>query len=123
MSANRYSRLLFRLQRHFSSRAACTCAGRSHESGGVVPIHNKQQADSGICFRNFSSNTSTPKPPDTSLFVPVSLKVDSSLDGGVGAELSKPLDRSEYTHLRRSRMERGKKRAFWWSITKCTTVF
>ncbi|XP_075880210.1 ATP-dependent RNA helicase SUPV3L1, mitochondrial [Nelusetta ayraudi] len=95
MSATRCSLLLSRLQRHISSRAACTCAGRSHASSGVVSVHKKQQAASGICLRNFSSDNSAPKPPDTSLFVPVSLKIDSSLDGGVGAELSKPLDRNE----------------------------
>uniref|UniRef100_A0A3B3Z9V6 ATP-dependent RNA helicase SUPV3L1, mitochondrial n=1 Tax=Periophthalmus magnuspinnatus TaxID=409849 RepID=A0A3B3Z9V6_9GOBI len=32
-------------------------------------------------------------PPDTSLFVPVTLKTDSSADVGVGAELTQPLDK------------------------------
>lgn len=95
MSATRCSLLFSRLQRHISSRAACTCAGRSHVSPGVVSGHKKQQAASLTCIRNVSSNNSTPKPPDTSLFVPVSLKTDSALDGSVGAELSQPLDKSE----------------------------
>uniref|UniRef100_A0A669BDB5 ATP-dependent RNA helicase SUPV3L1, mitochondrial n=1 Tax=Oreochromis niloticus TaxID=8128 RepID=A0A669BDB5_ORENI len=36
---------------------------------------------------------SSPKPPDTSFFVPVSLKADTSADGGVGIELTQPLDK------------------------------
>lgn len=45
--------------------------------------------------RDASSNSSSPKPPDTSLFVPVSLKTDSTVDGTVGAELTQPLDKNE----------------------------
>lgn len=44
---------------------------------------------------NASSNSSSAKPPDTSLFVPVSLKTDIPGDGGVGEELTQPLDKSE----------------------------
>lgn len=95
MSVNRCIYLLSRLQSHISTRTARITAGSCHVSSGSGLSHKQLQAGSVVCSRNVSSNSSSPKPPDTSLFVPVSLKTDSVLDGTVGAELTQPLDRSE----------------------------
>lgn len=76
-------------RRHINPRALRITSGRCHVSG--LKKHN---AGSVACSRNVSSESSS-KSPDTSLFVPVSLKTDSSADGGVGLELSQPLDKSE----------------------------
>ncbi|XP_045888315.1 ATP-dependent RNA helicase SUPV3L1, mitochondrial [Micropterus dolomieu] len=95
MSVNRCVYLFSRFQRHIGTRAARTTAGSCHVSSGSGLLHKQHQAASVACSRNVSSNSSSPKPPDTSLFVPVSLKTDSSVDGGVGAELTQPLDKSE----------------------------
>lgn len=48
-----------------------------------------------LCSRYVSSSGSSQKPPDTSLFVPISLKTDCSVDGSVGLELTQPLHKSE----------------------------
>ncbi|XP_039993812.1 ATP-dependent RNA helicase SUPV3L1, mitochondrial [Xiphias gladius] len=87
MSVNRCMSLFSRLQRHINSRACRITAGSCH----VTP----HQAGSAVCSRNVASNSSPPKAPDTSLFVPVSLKTDSSADGSVGAELTQPLEKDE----------------------------
>ncbi|TNM90414.1 hypothetical protein fugu_002703 [Takifugu bimaculatus] len=92
MSLNRCIHLFSRLQHHISARAARTSAGSCHVSPGSVSVHKQHY---NAFWRNASSNSSPPKPPDTSLFVPVSLKPDSPVDGNVGSELSKPLDKSE----------------------------
>nr|XP_040059284.1 ATP-dependent RNA helicase SUPV3L1, mitochondrial [Gasterosteus aculeatus aculeatus] len=83
MSLNRCVYLFSRLQRHISTRATRSAAGSAHQAGPVV------------CCRHVSSNSSSPKPPDTSLFVPIALKTDSLSDGSVGIELTQPLDKSE----------------------------
>uniref|UniRef100_A0A672ZGR1 ATP-dependent RNA helicase SUPV3L1, mitochondrial n=1 Tax=Sphaeramia orbicularis TaxID=375764 RepID=A0A672ZGR1_9TELE len=90
MSVNRCVSLFSRLQRHISSQAARSPV--STRSGSSVRQH---QAAVVVCSRGVSSNSSSPKPPDTSLFVPVSLKAESSADGSVGAELTQPLDKNE----------------------------
>uniref|UniRef100_H3D8F5 ATP-dependent RNA helicase SUPV3L1, mitochondrial n=2 Tax=Tetraodon nigroviridis TaxID=99883 RepID=H3D8F5_TETNG len=95
MSANRCIRLFSRLQRHISARAARTSAGSCHASPGSVSVHKQHFTASLSWSRNASSNSSPPKPPDTSLFVPVSLKTDPPVDGSVGSELSQPLDKNE----------------------------
>lgn len=98
MSANRCLTLFSRLHRHINPRTARVSAGSCHVSSGSVLLHREQQCGSVVCSRSVSSNSSSAKPPDTSLFVPVSLKTDSPGDGGVGAELTQPLDKSEYIH-------------------------
>ncbi|XP_077421024.1 ATP-dependent RNA helicase SUPV3L1, mitochondrial isoform X2 [Vanacampus margaritifer] len=45
-----------------------------------------------VSSRNSSSSS---KPPDTSLFVPLTLKTDLSAEGSVGAELTQHLDKNE----------------------------
>nr|XP_046240535.1 ATP-dependent RNA helicase SUPV3L1, mitochondrial [Scatophagus argus] len=95
MSVNRGLSLVSRLQRHISARTARISAGSCHVSSGSVFSHKQGQVGSGVCSRNVSSDSSSPKPPDTSLFVPVSLKSDRPADGSVGAELSQPLDKNE----------------------------
>ncbi|XP_041651421.1 ATP-dependent RNA helicase SUPV3L1, mitochondrial [Cheilinus undulatus] len=94
MSVNRCLSLFSRLQRHINPRTARFSAGSCHVSPRFGLLHQENQA--GLVYsRNASSNSSSAKPPDTSLFVPVSLKSDSSDDGGVGAELTQPLDKNE----------------------------
>ncbi|XP_035508285.1 ATP-dependent RNA helicase SUPV3L1, mitochondrial [Morone saxatilis] len=99
MSVNRCLYLLPRLQRHISPRTARITAGVCPASSGSSLSHRQHQAGSVVCSRKVSSNSSSPKPPDTSLFVPVSLKADSSVDGDVGAELTQPLDKNELLKL------------------------
>ena len=89
--------LFSRLQRHISPHTARITAGSCHVPSGV--LHKQHQAGSGVCSRHVSSNSSSPKAPDTSLFVPVPLKTDPAVDGSVGAELTQPLDKSEFDHL------------------------
>lgn len=95
MSVNRCIHLFSRLQRHISARAVRISAGSCHVSPGCVSVHKWNNTASLSWSRHVSSNSSTPKPPDTSLFVPVSLKSDPLVDGSVGSELSQPLDKSE----------------------------
>uniref|UniRef100_A0A1A8F5T7 ATP-dependent RNA helicase SUPV3L1, mitochondrial n=2 Tax=Nothobranchius korthausae TaxID=1143690 RepID=A0A1A8F5T7_9TELE len=89
MSLNRCVRLFSRLQRHLNTRTSCRV------TSGCNLLLRQHQASSVVCCRNVSSNSSNSKPPDTSLFVPVSLKTDTLGDGSVGAELTQPLDKSE----------------------------
>lgn len=102
MSVNRCIHLFSRFQRHISTRAARTSTGSRHVSPGSVSVHNQHYIASLSCSRNASSNSSPPKPPDTSLFVPVSLKTDFPVDGSVGSELSQPLDKSERINMSHS---------------------
>ncbi|XP_059202089.1 ATP-dependent RNA helicase SUPV3L1, mitochondrial [Centropristis striata] len=95
MSVNRCTYLFSRLQRHISARAARSSAGSCHVSSGSGLLLKQHQAGFVVCSRNVSSKNSSPKPPDTSLFVPIPLKTDSSADGGVGVELTQPLDKIE----------------------------
>lgn len=95
MSVNRCMYLFSRLHRHISPRTARITAANCYVSSGSVLSNKQHQAGTVVCSRHVSSNSSSPKPPDTSLFVPVSLKTDFSADGSVGAELTQPLDRSE----------------------------
>lgn len=94
MSINRCVCVFSRLQRHISAQAI-RVSGSAHVSAGSCRYVPNQASGSGVCTRGFSNSSSSPKPPDTSLFVPVSLKVDRSTDGGVGAELTQPLDKNE----------------------------
>ncbi|XP_028298859.1 ATP-dependent RNA helicase SUPV3L1, mitochondrial [Gouania willdenowi] len=81
MSVNRCLSLLSRLHRCFPTGATRVCSG---VSPGATAFS-----------RHVSSKSSPPKEPDTSLFVPLSLKNDSSADGSVGAELTQALEKSE----------------------------
>ncbi|KAF3832524.1 hypothetical protein F7725_026189, partial [Dissostichus mawsoni] len=90
MSANRCLHLFSRLQRHIIPRAA-----RCPVSSGSSLLHRQHQDGSVVSSRTVSSDSFSSKPPDTSLFVPVSLKADASEDGDVGVELTQPLDRIE----------------------------
>ncbi|XP_008290691.1 ATP-dependent RNA helicase SUPV3L1, mitochondrial isoform X2 [Stegastes partitus] len=94
MSVNRCVYLFSRLQRHINARTSRITSGSCHVASGSSLLH-KQQADSVVHSRNVSSKSSPPKPPDTSLFVPVSLKNDNEAHGTVGAELTQPLDKHE----------------------------
>ncbi|XP_022068980.2 ATP-dependent RNA helicase SUPV3L1, mitochondrial [Acanthochromis polyacanthus] len=91
MSVNRCVHLFSRLQRHINTRTSRITSGGCHVASGSSLLH-KQQA---VSSRNVSSNNSSSKPPDTSLFVPVSLKTDLAVHGTVGAELTQPLDKNE----------------------------
>ncbi|CAG5854446.1 unnamed protein product [Menidia menidia] len=95
MSVNRCAYLFSRIQRHINSRTTCITAGSCRSTTGSIPLLRQHQAGSLVCCRNVSSNGSTAKPPDTSLFVPISLKTDAPADGSVGVELTQPLDKSE----------------------------
>ncbi|KAM9366958.1 ATP-dependent RNA helicase SUPV3L1, mitochondrial [Symphorus nematophorus] len=95
MSVNRCMYVLSRLQRHISTRTARITTGSCHVSSGSSLLHQQHPADSVVSSRNVSSKSSSPKPPDTSLFVPVSLKTELPVDGSVGAELTQPLDKNE----------------------------
>ncbi|XP_072321212.1 ATP-dependent RNA helicase SUPV3L1, mitochondrial [Eucyclogobius newberryi] len=81
------------LQRHISSRAARTSSGAYVCSGAALSVPRPWTVP-GL-FRARSSDSSSLKPLDTSLFVPLSLKTDSSSDSGVGAELTQPLDKND----------------------------
>lgn len=88
-SVNRCVCAISRLQRHVCSRAPRLSA---HVYAWSAP---HMWTGPGASIRARSSKSSSPKEPDTSLFVPVSLKTDSSTDGGVGLELTQPLDKGE----------------------------
>ncbi|XP_020797251.1 ATP-dependent RNA helicase SUPV3L1, mitochondrial [Boleophthalmus pectinirostris] len=85
-SVNRCVCALSRLQR---------TSGRAHLYAGAALSVPRPRTGPVVFTRARSSGSSSPKPPDTSLFVPVALKTDSFADAGVGAELTQPLDKSE----------------------------
>ncbi|XP_047437545.1 ATP-dependent RNA helicase SUPV3L1, mitochondrial [Mugil cephalus] len=89
MSVNRSVYLICRLQRHITRSRIC------HVFPGSSLLHEQHQSVSVACSRNVSSNSSSSKPLDTSLFVPVSLKTEPSAEFSVGAELTQPLEKSE----------------------------
>ncbi|KAK2920307.1 ATP-dependent RNA helicase SUPV3L1, mitochondrial isoform X2 [Channa argus] len=95
MSVNRCMHLFSRLQRHINTRTPRIAAGGFHASSGTSLLDKQHQEGFVVCSRNVSSNKSPPKALDTSLFVPVSLKTDSTIEGSVGAELTQPLDKNE----------------------------
>ncbi|KAM8876610.1 ATP-dependent RNA helicase SUPV3L1, mitochondrial isoform 2-T2 [Synchiropus picturatus] len=85
---------LARLRRHINC-ATRFRAGVYHAAPESGFLNSQDRGGSLVCCRATSSNNSAPKPPDTSLFVPVSLRTDVGVDESVGAELSQPLDKSE----------------------------
>ncbi|XP_071760964.2 ATP-dependent RNA helicase SUPV3L1, mitochondrial [Centroberyx gerrardi] len=99
MSVNRCVYLLSRVQRRISAltpraTGALPESRVCHVSGSSL-LSKRHQAVSTVSSRSVSSNSSSPKPPDTSLFVPLAVKTDASADGSVGAELTQPLDKNE----------------------------
>uniref|UniRef100_I3JDG7 ATP-dependent RNA helicase SUPV3L1, mitochondrial n=1 Tax=Oreochromis niloticus TaxID=8128 RepID=I3JDG7_ORENI len=98
MSVNRCVCFVSRLQRHFNSRTARITTSSCHVSSGSSLLQGQHRPGTVVWSRDVSSNSSSPKPPDTSLFVPVSLKADASADGGVGIELTQPLDKTRLFH-------------------------
>lgn len=54
----------------------------------------KGSLSGSVSTRQGVSSNSSSRPPDTSLFVPLSIKSDVGSDGAVGAELTQPLDKS-----------------------------
>uniref|UniRef100_A0A3P9K4L4 ATP-dependent RNA helicase SUPV3L1, mitochondrial n=1 Tax=Oryzias latipes TaxID=8090 RepID=A0A3P9K4L4_ORYLA len=92
MSVNRCVHVLSRLQRHIIAQTTRITASTS---SCHVGFRQHQQATSVVCCREVSSNSSTPKPPDTSLFVPLSLSTEAPAEGSVGAELTQTLDKNE----------------------------
>lgn len=94
MSVNSCLTVFSRLLRHFNRRSTrIPACGFFHASPGLLQRHN--EAASLDCRRNVSSNSCPPKSPDTSLFVPVSVKTDFAADGSVGVELSQPLNKGQ----------------------------
>lgn len=88
--------LFSRLWSHIPPRSPLLSSGGSRASSpGPRLLLRHRGAASVVNSRDVSSNSSTPKPPDTSLFVPITLKTDDSLEGAVGAELTQPLDKNE----------------------------
>ncbi|KAM4744398.1 ATP-dependent RNA helicase SUPV3L1, mitochondrial [Anableps anableps] len=95
MSVNRTLYLFSRLQCHFNTRTAVFTAGSCRVVSSSRLFLHHPLPGSTVCCRDVSSNSLPPKAPDTSLFVPVSLKTDVPADGTVGAELTQPLDKNE----------------------------
>ncbi|XP_017274143.1 ATP-dependent RNA helicase SUPV3L1, mitochondrial [Kryptolebias marmoratus] len=92
MSVNRCVHLFSRLQRHLNTRTSRITAGGCRVTSGSSLLVQQYPTGSAVFCRG---NGSSPKPPDTSLFVPISLKTDDLDDGSVGAELTQPLDKNE----------------------------
>ncbi|XP_048863146.1 ATP-dependent RNA helicase SUPV3L1, mitochondrial [Brienomyrus brachyistius] len=96
MTMNRYIFLLTRVQprvRQISFRNAAASVADLSQPRRIIPMYGDGRTLTIISNRNFSSSSS--RPPDTSLFVPVDIKSEFSGDGTVGVELTQPLDKSE----------------------------
>ncbi|XP_077570273.1 ATP-dependent RNA helicase SUPV3L1, mitochondrial [Stigmatopora nigra] len=91
MSVNRCLQLFSRLCRHVNTRTARLARSSCHASSSSGLLHREQP----MCVAVNSRNSSSSRTPDTSLFVPVTLKTDLSPEWSVGAELSQNLDKSE----------------------------
>ncbi|XP_061670301.1 ATP-dependent RNA helicase SUPV3L1, mitochondrial isoform X1 [Syngnathoides biaculeatus] len=92
MSASGCLSLFSRLRHNVNTRTARMVTTSCRAASGPVSLNREQPVCSVVCKRNCSSSS---KPPDTSLFVPLTLKMDLSPEGTVGAELTQPLDKSE----------------------------
>ncbi|XP_018605074.1 ATP-dependent RNA helicase SUPV3L1, mitochondrial [Scleropages formosus] len=100
MAANRYIFLFKRLK-----RPVCSVSLRRNATFSVLlespsrrPVSLLRSGGGGsapLSWTRSISSGNSPRPPDTSLFVPVDIKTDFSEDGSVGAELTQPLDKSE----------------------------
>ncbi|XP_077451184.1 ATP-dependent RNA helicase SUPV3L1, mitochondrial [Stigmatopora argus] len=91
MSVNRCLHLFSRLRRHVNTRTARLARSSCHASSSSGLLHREQPMCGAVNSRNSSSSST----PDTSLFIPVTLKTDPSPEWSVGAELSQNLDKSE----------------------------
>ncbi|XP_037553410.1 ATP-dependent RNA helicase SUPV3L1, mitochondrial [Nematolebias whitei] len=94
MSVTRCVHLFSRLQRHLNTRTSRIAGGSCRFTSDSSLLLHQYPSGSAVFCRGVS-NGSSPKLPDTSLFVPVSLNTDTTDDGSVGAELTQPLDKSE----------------------------
>ncbi|XP_049573498.1 ATP-dependent RNA helicase SUPV3L1, mitochondrial [Syngnathus scovelli] len=92
MSVNRCFYMFSRLRRHVNTRTARLASSSCHASSRSVSLHREHPMCAVVSSRNCSSSS---KPPDTSLFVPLTLKTDLAAEGTVGAELTQPLDKNE----------------------------
>ncbi|XP_077376089.1 ATP-dependent RNA helicase SUPV3L1, mitochondrial [Festucalex cinctus] len=92
MSVNRCLYLFSRFRRRVNARPAHLARSSCHAFSGSVSLHGEYPMCAVVSSRKSSSSS---KPPDTSLFVPLTLKNDLSAEGSVGAELTKPLDKHE----------------------------
>lgn len=91
-------RCVYLLARAHLQRRACgiTCnsaAAAVLNSTGHVCVPEGAVLSCSSTRRSASSDSSW-RPPDTSLFVPLAVKSDGAVDGAVGAELTRPLDKS-----------------------------
>lgn len=59
----------------------------------TVPVRSRENGFCGIFQGRSVSSGNSSRPPDTSLFVPVSPRTESAEVGAVGLELSQPLDK------------------------------
>lgn len=94
MSFSRCALLWARLPagRRAGHRAAVCSALRAH----VEPLPGALGRVSAVASSSSSSASGGSKAPNTSLFVPLTVKPQGpSADGDVGAELTRPLDKSE----------------------------
>ncbi|XP_061522711.1 ATP-dependent RNA helicase SUPV3L1, mitochondrial [Phycodurus eques] len=92
MSVNVCLYLISRLRHNVNTRTARLVRSSRHAVSGPVSLHREHPVCTVVRSRNCSSSS---KPPDTSLFLPLTLKTDLSAEGSVGAELTQPLDKSE----------------------------
>ncbi|XP_056134909.1 ATP-dependent RNA helicase SUPV3L1, mitochondrial [Lampris incognitus] len=103
MSLNRSIYLFSRVQHRLSSLAP-RGTGALPDSrvcpafGAAAALKHGSHSSTSSC-RHVSSNSSSPGTPDTSLFVPLTLKFDGSVDGSVGVELTQTLDKNELLKL------------------------
>ncbi|KAG7333850.1 hypothetical protein KOW79_002257 [Hemibagrus wyckioides] len=91
-------RCVYLLTRAHVQRRACaiTCSSTAvFNSVGHVCVPERSGLYNSPSIRRSASSDSSWRPPDTSLFVPLAMKSDIPEDGAVGAELTRPLDKTE----------------------------
>lgn len=94
MSVNRCIYLLSRS--HIRYRICASATSSTVEIINNASIHPTRRTCENLALvRRHSSSNSSSRSLDTSLFVPLPIKGDEGGDGEVGAELTKPLDKSE----------------------------
>lgn len=67
----------------------------AHKLWTTRPAYLQDNGLYGCLQRRNSSSNSPSHPPDTSLFVPISIKSETAGDGSIGLELTEPLDKGE----------------------------
>ncbi|XP_064789879.1 ATP-dependent RNA helicase SUPV3L1, mitochondrial isoform X1 [Oncorhynchus masou masou] len=97
MSINRCMLLFSRVQHRICAISVrntnALVDSRCVHSGSITFL--KGSLSGSVSTRQGVSSNSSSRPPDTSLFVPLSIKSDVGSDGAVGAELTQPLDKNE----------------------------